>query len=84
MALLSRPDGKLIKITPKHGTVFMRPELYLFVGVHFELLKLLSGDYMLVQKDYQNDSGIRNGFASMLCKKDVHGTTLLVEPAEID
>ena len=82
--LLSRPDGKLIKISPKHGTVFSRPELYTFVGVHFELLKLLSGDYMLVQKDYKDDSGIRNSFASMLKNMDIYGTAIVCEPAEID
>lgn len=90
MATLIRPasnGGKelILKITPKRGKCFTRPELFSFVGVDFVLMQLMSDDYILVEKDHADPAKGRNDLATRLTRGAViHGTAFLCEPWEID
>lgn len=86
MATLIRPakglDRELIlKITPKRGEVFTRPELFSFVGVDFNMIELMSGDLLLTEK---NQTGVRNLLGSKLSHREIFGTAIIAEKQEID
>lgn len=88
MATLIRPatgssKELILKISPKRGTIFTKPELYSFVGVDFVLVQLMSGDILLLTKSWEESSS-KNDLASILTRKSVYGTALIVETQEID
>jgi len=86
MAFLIRPSTKdtkelILQITPRHGPVFARSELYSVVGVDFDTIELLSGDFLLVTGGKDT---IKNNLASFLSNSRVNGPSILCEPKEID
>ena len=82
MATLIKPGQDkewILRIKPKRGDRFTRPELFSYVGVDFGITELMSGDLLLTMH-----CGELNKTASTIAHREIRGTAMIVEKQEID